>query len=96
MTLIEVGGKLRRFPIAVIPVALGILAALFWGTGDLISTIASKRVGYYATTVYVSLFEIPILLVLIAVFRASVDLKTPDWVIRDSFSLLSLVVRLRL
>ena len=47
--------------------------------------------GYYATTVYVSLFGIPILLVLIAVFRASVDLTTSDWVILAIASLLSLV-----
>lgn len=43
--------------------------------------------GYYATTVYVSLLGIPILVLLIAVFRADVNLTTADWLILSVASL---------
>jgi uncharacterized membrane protein len=60
---------------------------LSWGSGDLVSTISSKRAGYYATTVYSSLLGIPVLLALILISGASTGLTSTDWVILSIASL---------
>jgi drug/metabolite transporter (DMT)-like permease len=53
---------------------------VFWGTGDFISTFASKRVGYYATTVYSCVLSLPVLAIVIALVRADVAL-TPGTIL---------------
>ena len=73
--------------IAVLSIALGIFAALAWGTGDLVSTISSKRVGYYATTVYSCLLSVPVLVVLIVGLSANVALAPTAWLILGLASL---------
>lgn len=73
--------------IAAFSVALGLLAALMWGTGDFVSSTASKRIGFYSTTVYSSLLSIPLLVVLILLTGSRTQLEPTDWVLLGAASM---------
>jgi len=60
-----------------LPVLLGLVTALCWGTSDYLSRSQSERVGHYNTVVYMHVTTLIILLVLLPALTPSISL-TPS------------------
>ena len=55
-----------------LPIAVGLVTALCWGTSDFLSRLQSEKVGHYSTTVYVHVTTLLMLLVLFPVLNPSI------------------------